>query len=124
MTTHVTDLQDRPVAAHQPSAALARILDRLPADISGGFTPEQLVALDGALDQEYRTRHLLNLRVTLFGWAYLVILGGRERRSPTRLAEERKQHPLVTVGNLIFLIGTGLLGVIIGNTLAVMLLSG
>ena len=62
--------------------------------------------------------HPINVRVSiplLFGRYYLTIVGGKERRSPTRLKEERRKHPLATTGNLIFL---SLVGLIIGLALS------
>lgn len=124
MDAPATQLQDRPKAAHEPSAALARVLARLPREVRDGFTPEQLAALDGALDFENPTRHPLNLRVTLFGRAFLTILGGPERRSPVRRVEERKRHPLRSPGNIAFLAGVAILGLVLGNTLHALLFGG
>ncbi len=124
MDAPVTQIQDRPHAAHVPSVALARVLARLPQEIAAGFTAEQLGALDGALDIENQARHPLNLRVTLFGRAYLTILGGRERRSPERRIEERKRHPLRSPGNIAFLIGVAIIGLALGNTLKALVFGG
>lgn len=124
MNAPASKLQDRPQAAYEPSTALARVLARLPREICAGLTPEQLAALDGALDFENPTRHPLNLRVTLFGRAYLTILGGRERRSPARRVEERMRHPLRSPGNIAFLIGLAILGLVLGNTLHALLFGG
>ncbi len=124
MNAPTTQLQDRPQATYQPSTALARVLARLPQDIRAGLTAEQLAELDGALDFEDPAQHLVNLRVTLFGWAYLTILGGRERRSPARRVEERKRHPLRSPGNIAFLVGVAILGLVLGNTLHALLFGG
>ena len=45
-------------------------------EISSGFTQDQLGALDTALDFNNPTPHPVNLRVTLFGLFYLVVLAG------------------------------------------------
>ncbi|HXV25874.1 MAG TPA: hypothetical protein VED46_16660 [Alphaproteobacteria bacterium] len=45
----------------------------------------------------------------LFGRYYLTILLGQERRSATRLRKERKEHPLVTRGNVVALVLFGTL---------------
>ncbi len=42
-----------------------------------------------------------------FGRFYLIFLGGRERRSTERRVEERRRHPLVTAGNLLFFLACG-----------------
>ncbi len=62
--------------------------------------------------------HPINVRISIplpFGRYYLTIVGGKERRSPTRREEERRKHPLVTTGNILFL---GLLGLITGLALS------
>ena len=124
MNAPATQLQDRPQAAYEPSTALARVLARLPQEIRVGFTSMQLAALDDALNFEHPKRHPVNLRVTLFGRAYLTILGGRERRSPARRVEERMRHPLRSPGNIAFLIGLAILGLVLGNTLHALLFGG
>ncbi len=97
---------------------------RMPWEISSGFTPEQLEALDKALDFNNPTPHTINLRVTLFGLFYLVVLGGPERRKPERRAEERKRHPLNSWGNVAFLTGVAILGITFGHTLRSLILEG
>ncbi len=39
-----------------------------------------------------------DIRLSL-GWFYLVIFFGKERRSPERVREERKEHPVLTLKN-------------------------
>ena len=54
--------------------------------------------------------HAVNLRVTLpllFGRYYLAVVMGKERRSEARLASERKKHPLITLGNVLLMLGCG-----------------
>ena len=57
--------------------------------------------------------HLVNIRVTVplpfFGRRYFVFLSGKEQRTPVRLKEERKRHPLLTYGNITFLALAGTL---------------
>ncbi len=65
--------------------------------------------------------HPINVRISIplpFGRYYLTIVGGKERRSPTRRKEERRKHPLATTGNILFL---GLLGLITGSALSAVL---
>lgn len=71
-------------------------------------------AADQADDEAWRTRHAINVRITIplpFSRFYLTVVGGRERRNPDRRADERQKHPLVTKGNIVFL---GILGIITG----------
>ena len=110
--------------AHVPSRALARVLSRIPDDIRAGFTRAQLIALDGALDANNPRRHPVNLRVTLFGIFYVVVLAGREQRGRVRRAEEREKHPLHTPGNLLLLAVIGLLGLATGYALRVLVFGG
>ncbi|MGF1595233.1 MAG: hypothetical protein ACFCUW_18280 [Kiloniellaceae bacterium] len=109
---------------HQPTPALQRVLRRLPAELRGGFTPAQLVALDRALDANNPTRHVINLRLTLFGAAYLVVLAGPERRDQARRALEREKHPLATPGNLAVLGLLAALGLSAGYALRVLVVGG
>jgi len=100
-----------------PTPALWRVLARMPEDICAGLTEGQLAALDRALDANNPTRHAINLRVTLFGLIYLVILVGRERRVKERRAAERQKHPLGTPGNIAALTGLALAGLAFGYAL-------
>ncbi len=103
---------------------MSRVLARMPKEISSGFTPEQLGALDRALDFNNPIPHPVNLRVTLFGLFYFVVLAGPERRSPERRAEERERHPLRSWGNIALLTIVAILGVACGYTLRSLLLEG
>jgi hypothetical protein len=100
--------------------ALQRVLRRLPETLRGGFTPAQLAALDKALDANNPTRHSINLRLTLFGRAYLVLLAGPERRNRARRVEEREKHPLSTPGNLAALAALAAIGLCLGYALRVL----
>lgn len=54
--------------------------------------------------REWSSDHPVNIRLSMplgVGRYYLTIVGGKERRAPERLAEERKKHPLLTAGNVI-----------------------
>jgi hypothetical protein len=56
----------------------------------------------------------INLRLSiplLFKTYYVTIVAGEERRLPERLSAERRKHPLVTRGNLLFF---ALVGTVIG----------
>ncbi len=67
-------------------------------------------ARQGALAQTHSCDHAVNVRLSMpspFGRFYLLVIGGRERRSVTRRSEERRRHPLVTAGNLLFFLACG-----------------
>lgn len=49
--------------------------------------------------------HPVDIRLSLplpFGRYYLTLVAGPERRSATRLADDRRTRPLATAGNLLF----------------------
>ena len=124
MNIHTKDLEQPPGVADAPSPSIQRVLGRLPADIRASLNEAQISALDTALDVNHPTRHAINLRVTFFGLAYLVILGGREQRSPERRAEERLRHPLRSPGNIAFLCVIAALGLTLGYALRLLLPGG
>ena len=124
MDVYVGHIQDGPRGEHAPSPALMRVLARMPDDIRAGFTRVQLVALDGALDANNPARLAINLRISLFGLAYLAIQGGRERRTRARHATERTNHPLHTLANIAFLTGIAVLGLFLGYGLRTMVFEG
>jgi hypothetical protein len=54
--------------------------------------------------------HPVNLRLTLptpWGRAFVVLLAGHERRSPTRRRLERARHRLATAGNALVMLAFG-----------------
>lgn len=109
-----------PASQATQTPALQRVLRRLPEDQRRGFTPAQLAALDKALDANNPTRHSINLRLTLFGRAYLVLLAGPERRNRERRVQEREKHPLSTPGNLAALAALAAIGLCLGYALRVL----
>ena len=117
MASPVTSLATEASRKHAPTPALARVLARMPATLRDGFTAEQLAGLDAALDGNQPARYPVNIRVSLFSRAFLVILAGREQRNPGRRADDRKKHPLRSPGNIAFLTGVAILGLVLGNAL-------
>jgi hypothetical protein len=107
-----------------PTPALKRVLARMPSAQREGFTPAQLTALDRALDANNPTHHSINLRLTLFGLAYLVLLAGPERRNRARRRLEREKHPLSTPGNIAVLTLLCILGVTSGYALRLLITGG
>lgn len=73
---------------------ITKLLDKVPADMRGSFTPEQLLALKVALGGRTWGAHALDLRFTLKWWRWQVylVLAGRNRR--TLSDRERKVQRL------------------------------
>jgi hypothetical protein len=91
------------------SAVIEGMLRRLPEDIARSLTPRQLEGLDDALRP---ARHPVDIRRTLSLGAsryYVVVLAGRERRSPDRLRAEKARRPLLTGPNVATMVGFGFL---------------
>ena len=124
MSLGATDFGSEQADAHKPSPALLRVLQRMPLHLRASFTAAQLAAVDRALDANNPTRHVINLRVTLFGLAYLVVLAGHERRDQARRALERDKHPIATPGNLAVLALLTVLGLAAGYALRVLAFGG
>ena len=124
MNIHIKDIEQPSGLAEDPSPSIKRVLGRLPSDIRASLSEAQIAALDTALDANHPTRHAINLRVTFFGLAYLVILGAREQRSPERRAEERLRHPLRSPGNIAFLCVIAALGLTLGYALRLLMPGG
>ncbi|MBB4285218.1 hypothetical protein [Roseospira goensis] len=60
----------------------------------------------GTLVHEEVRRHAIDARLSIPLFRrrfYLVVLAGRELRAPGRRARERDHHPLLTLGNVLFL---------------------
>lgn len=60
-------------------------------------------AIITAVRRRGNERHAADIRLSLFGF-FLVILFGRERRSPDRLKRERERRPVVTFNNLLLIV--------------------
>ena len=75
MTTNSQPIQTDPV--------ITKLLDKVPADMRGSFTDEQLLALKVALGGRTWGAHAVDARWTLKWWRwqyYFVVLAGRNRR--------------------------------------------
>ncbi|MGI9487188.1 MAG: hypothetical protein ACR2RF_15180 [Geminicoccaceae bacterium] len=56
--------------------------------------------------REWSTNHSLNIRVSIplgVGRYYVTLVAGKERRARARIALDRRQNPLDTPGNVLFL---------------------
>ncbi|MEQ8971431.1 MAG: hypothetical protein RIE73_13685 [Coleofasciculus sp. C1-SOL-03] len=79
---------------------------QIPGETLQTFTPEQLEAIKYAFSPRPWKTHPVDIRLTLpipgcrF---YLVLLGGRESRSPQRRRAERSQFPLWTPANIVLI---------------------
>ena len=73
------------------------VLRRLPPDILHSLTTEQVAAIRNAASSARARRHPIDarfgLRLPLLGRSYLVLLVGKDMRSPRRRAADRQLHP-------------------------------
>lgn len=85
-----------------------QLFAKIDPEIANTFTVEQLEAIKRGLTSRARTRHSLDIRVSVpipglrF---YLVLLAGSERRSKGHLRSERGLYPFWAPANILFLIG-------------------
>ncbi len=69
--------------------------------VSAGTADRQIYA-----GREWTPDHPLNIRISVpigFGRYYVTLVAGKERRARARLAIDRRQHPLDTPANTLFL---------------------
>ena len=73
------------------------VLRRLPPDILQSLTGEQLAAIRNAASSARARRHPIDarfgMRLPLLGRSYLVLLIGKDMRSPKRRAADRQLRP-------------------------------
>ncbi|MBB4267158.1 hypothetical protein [Roseospira visakhapatnamensis] len=78
--------------------------DRSDAGDAAARVPDddEAQSLEALFLRHDQRRHPVDLRLSI-PWfkrgLYVVILGGRELRSPPRLRKERDRHPIITLGN-------------------------
>lgn len=92
------------------SEAFDMLFDRIPENVADTFTPAQRAALYGAVKPSTWKRHPINIRMSMpfiGGRYFLTVVGGPEKRGGERLSREGRMFPLVTIGNLMFLLGVG-----------------
>ncbi len=76
--------------------------------------------------REWSSDHPLNIRVSIplgIGRYYITMVAGKERRARARLALDRRQNPLSTPGNVIFLAFVTTIATVGGITLIYQLLA-
>ena len=80
--------------------------------IRESLTEEQTAALRVALTEKPWRDHSVDLRISVpipYRPFYLALVGDPENRSPERRLMERLKHPLLKVGNLVFIFASALL---------------
>jgi hypothetical protein len=104
------------------------VLRRLPADILQSFTTEQIAAIRHAASSARARRHPIDarfgLRLPLLGRSYLVLLVGKDMRSPKRLVADRQLRPTDQLSHFVLaLLGisafavAALIGILVQNAL-------
>ncbi len=87
-----------------------KFLSRVPADVADTFSDGQLDAIKLAFGARSWGSHAVDIRLSIpliTKQIYLVMLAGRERRTPQRSLLERALHPFSTLANFTFLTITG-----------------
>jgi hypothetical protein len=84
------------------------VLRRLPKPILDSFTPEQIGAIRRASGSTQPRRHPIdarfNARLPLLGGVYMVLLIGKELRSPARRAFDRDLRPMDRVSRTVVVV--------------------
>ena len=104
------------------------VLRRLPKDILDSLTTEQIGAIRRASGSAAPRRHPVdarfNLRLPLLGGLYMVLLIGKELRSPARQAFDHQVRPMDRVSRTIVvvlggaaLVLAGLVGILFENSI-------
>ena len=102
------------------------VLRRLPPDVLQSLTPEQVTAIRNAASSARARRHPIDarfgMRLPLIGRSYLVLLIGRDLRSPQRVAADRMLRPTDRLSHLVLaLLGVSafavaaLIGILVQN---------
>jgi len=104
------------------------VLRRLPRDILDSLTPEQMDAIRRASGSAQPRRHPIDarfsFRLPFLGNAYMVLLIGKELRSPARRAFDREVRPVdrisravvVALGGAVVLLAA-LVGILFENSI-------
>ncbi len=104
------------------------VLRRLPSDIRQSFTKEQVAAIRTAASSARARRHPIDarfgLRLPLLGRSYIVLLIGKDMRSPKRRAADRELFPTNRISTVVLaLLGisafvlAALIGILVQNAL-------
>jgi len=83
------------------------VLRRLPPDIVESLTQDQITAIRQASSSARARRHPIDarfgMRVPLLGRSYLVVLVGKDMRSPVRRAADQKLRPTDHLSHVVLL---------------------
>ncbi len=85
---------------------------RLPASVRHGLTEDQFRAITDTLEKRGPNKLPVSIRFSLpflFQRIFFAVAAGTEKRSTARLAEDRQRNPLWTLGNSIFMFGSGVM---------------
>ena len=104
------------------------VLRRLPPDILQSLSTEQVTAIRNASGSARARRHPIDarfgMRLPLFGRSYLVVLVGKDMRSPRRRVADRQLRPTDRLSHFVLaLLGVSafglaaLIGVLVQNAL-------
>lgn len=94
---------------------ISKLLEKVPVDMRGSFSTEQLLALKVALGGRTWGTHALDLRWTMKWWRwqyYFVVLAGRNRRALSD-RERRVQHLAMAAVLLVFLVFSVSMGLLV-----------
>jgi hypothetical protein len=84
------------------------VLRRLPKDVLDSLTPEQVAAIRRASSAAHPRRHPIDarfgFRLPFLGKAYMVLLVGKELRSPARRAFDREIRPVDRVSRVVIVV--------------------
>lgn len=97
---------------------ITKLLDKVPADMRGSFSEDQLLALKVAVGGRTWGTHALDWRWTLKWWRwqlYFVFLAGRNRRTLSQREQqiERMGTAIVALVLLLLAVALGTLGVLV-----------
>jgi len=94
-------------AGNRQSAQVDDVMSRVPADILASLNDDQVGRLRAVIAEARPWReHPINIRLSLSLFArrlFITLIGGIDRRGPTRRSQDRSMHPIATGPNAIFL---------------------
>ncbi len=114
------------------TATAGRLDDGTAKHSADGLSPPPATGSPATKDKhryagrEWTSEHPLNIRMSIplvFGRYYVTIVAGKERRARARLAKDKRQHPLDTPSNVVFLFLIGIIATAGCVTLGYMLLA-
>ena len=93
----------------KPQQSLERQHERLEQETREGLGDNSSASVRKS-PEPWGNDHPVNLRLSiplLFTRYYVTIVAGKERRSGERVVSERKKHPQMKLGNLVFMAACG-----------------